>query len=236
MEKYKDVSDVTLFRRLEEIDGELQDFHISAFRSDIISKERDEIRTELKLRGYLKEKSTTPKTETAINPKNWEGCTICSIKPAQKDVWEDYVSHRENDPIRLVTNKFNVIAVEDWNKWYGLYYLTKSENNEENLIMFTYGDIIDGGDHYYYPNTIVEFALKNNLKIDAVSYIAICKMYIDDVLGPNDIIPNRVLPGLDDLAKVIVENPDSYHSSFCISGNYDVSNWKRYVKRQNSKE
>ena len=56
-------------------------------------------------------------------------------------------------------------------------------------------------------------------------------MYIDDVLDSNDIIPDRVLPDLDTLTKVIVENPDSYHSSFYISGNYDASNWKRYVKR-----
>lgn len=165
----------------------------------------------------------------STNYKDWVGCTIYKVNPAVK--YNRYLSDRHDEDCPLVSNQFDVIQVEDWNKWYGLYYLTKSESGEEILISFSFGDIIDGVDHYYYPDTIVTFAIKNNLKIDAVSYIAICKMYEEDELTPNEIIPNNVLPTLEDLSKVIVENPDSCHSSFYISGNYDAGNWKNYVKR-----
>ena len=45
-------SDTILFHRLDEIDGEFQDFHISAHKSDILSKEKDTIKQELTQRGY----------------------------------------------------------------------------------------------------------------------------------------------------------------------------------------
>lgn len=52
MDKLSLVMDELLFRRLDEIDGQLQDFHISAYKSDLIMKERDEIKEELKKRGH----------------------------------------------------------------------------------------------------------------------------------------------------------------------------------------
>ena len=52
MNKFSNIDDFILFRRLDEIDGELQDWHISAYKSDLITKESNEIKSELKQRGY----------------------------------------------------------------------------------------------------------------------------------------------------------------------------------------
>lgn len=52
MDQLSNINDDILFRRLDEIDGELQDFHISAHKSDLLAKEKDEIKTELQRRGY----------------------------------------------------------------------------------------------------------------------------------------------------------------------------------------
>lgn len=172
-----------------------------------------------------------------IDYKNWIGCKIVSVEPAvEKD--GRYLSDRKKIEAPLVSNEFDVILVEDWCKWYCLYYLTHDENNNEILISFTFGDIIDGCDHYYYPKSIVDFALKNNLKIDAVSYIAICKMYIEDALENNNVaIPDSVLPSYEDLEKVISINKNSCCVSFYISGEYDVHNWRNnYYVIQSSKK
>lgn len=48
----KSADDFDLFRRLDEIDGELQDFHISAYQCDLLYKEQDSLKTELRQRGY----------------------------------------------------------------------------------------------------------------------------------------------------------------------------------------
>lgn len=52
MNKFSNIDDDMLFRRLDEIDGELQDWHISACKSDLLTKESNEIKSELKQRGY----------------------------------------------------------------------------------------------------------------------------------------------------------------------------------------
>ena len=52
MDKFSTIKDIMLFRRLDEIDGEFQDFHISAYKSDLLAKERDEIKEELRKRSY----------------------------------------------------------------------------------------------------------------------------------------------------------------------------------------
>ena len=175
-------------------------------------------------------KINNERTDKMINYKEWKGCYLCDPQPAVKYDGR-YLTHRNDEDCLLVTNKFDVIQVEDWCKWYGLYYLTRDESGNEILVRFTFGDIINGVDHYYFPNTIVEFAKVNNLKIDAVSYIAICKMYIEDaLLSANDTIDDIMLPSIEDLASVIEVDPESYHSTFYISGRYDVCNWKQYAK------
>lgn len=48
----KSADNFDLFRRLNEIDGELQDFHISAYQCDLLYKEQDSLKIELRQRGY----------------------------------------------------------------------------------------------------------------------------------------------------------------------------------------
>lgn len=48
----KSANSSDLFKRLDEIDGELQDFHISAYRCDLLYKEQDSLKAELRQRGY----------------------------------------------------------------------------------------------------------------------------------------------------------------------------------------
>ena len=54
----KSADDFDLFRRLDEIDGELQDFHILAYQllayqCDLLYKEQDSLKAELQQRGYM---------------------------------------------------------------------------------------------------------------------------------------------------------------------------------------
>ena len=46
------INETILFRRLDEINGQLQDMHISAYKSDLLMQERDEIKKELGKRGF----------------------------------------------------------------------------------------------------------------------------------------------------------------------------------------
>lgn len=48
----KSADDFDLFKRLDEIDGELQDFHISAYQCDLLYKEQDCLKAKLRHRGY----------------------------------------------------------------------------------------------------------------------------------------------------------------------------------------
>lgn len=49
--KLAKVDAFNLRKRLDEIDGELQDWHISAYKSDLLYTEKDEIKAELKRRN-----------------------------------------------------------------------------------------------------------------------------------------------------------------------------------------
>ena len=53
--KIKSANSSDLFKRLDEIDGELQDFNISAYKRDLLYKEQDSLNTELQQRGYMEE-------------------------------------------------------------------------------------------------------------------------------------------------------------------------------------
>lgn len=162
--------------------------------------------------------------------EEWVGCYISKIAPAIRDMDGNYLSDRKSADIVLVTNKFDVITVEDWNKWYGLYYLTMTDDYEPILVSFTFGDIIDGVDHYYYPNSIVEFAKVNNLKIDIISYIAICKMYMEDAEHMDDDIPDEVLPTLEDL-ELVLTNASGICKAFYLHHKYDACAYRNYVKK-----
>jgi len=183
--------------------------------------------------------SISPKTinnneldTTTRKINEWTGCSIVNISPAIKDMDGNYLSDRKTSDIILVTNKFDVITVEDWNKWYSLYYLTMTDDYEPVLVSFTFGDIIDGVDHYYYPESIVKFAKVNNLKIDLISYIAICKMYMEDADCMVDEIPDEVLPTIEDLEEVLT-NASGICTAFYLHHKYDTSVYRNYVKKNN---
>ena len=48
----KEVDLYELMHRLDEIDGQMQDIHISAYHVDMLTKEKDMIVEEIKARGY----------------------------------------------------------------------------------------------------------------------------------------------------------------------------------------
>lgn len=50
--KIKSAGDFDIFKRLDEIDCELQDFHISAYKCDLLYKEQNNLKAELRQRGY----------------------------------------------------------------------------------------------------------------------------------------------------------------------------------------
>lgn len=50
--KIKFANSFDLFKKLDESDGELQDFHISAYRCNLLYKEQDSLKAELWQRGY----------------------------------------------------------------------------------------------------------------------------------------------------------------------------------------
>ena len=52
MNNFLTINNEMLFRRLDEIEGQLKDWHISAYKSNLLYAEQDEIKTELRERGY----------------------------------------------------------------------------------------------------------------------------------------------------------------------------------------
>lgn len=112
----------------------------------------------------------------------FKGATIVGITEAKKNSEGKYMSHRNDEEITLVCQKLNRLTIEDYDKWYSLYYLMKEPNTEDvYLISLTHGTILDGTDHEYYPNTVIEFCKENSIIIDETSYIAICKSFIEYV-------------------------------------------------------
>ena len=111
----------------------------------------------------------------------FKGATITSITPL---VVEDdrYLSNRESNDIYLVCNKPNRVTVEDYCKWYNFFYPTYNPDNESEMILIalSYGDTIEGYNNSFCPDSIVEFCRENNLKLDAISYINIVKMYYEE--------------------------------------------------------
>lgn len=118
----------------------------------------------------------------------------------------------------LVCQELNVLTVEDYDKWYGLYYLMEDPDTKEIMIvMLCHGDVLAGIDHEYYPCEVIEFCIKNNLKIDAASFICINK----SLLTYDENILNNKLASLVDSNKVIKHIPESYSRVFYVYATYD---------------
>lgn len=133
-----------------------------------------------------------------------------------KDHSLDFKSDRG---IYLVSNLPGTITVEDTNKWEDLYYIDEDGNVNRLFNMQEYCgyiNVID--DDHIYPNAVVEFARANDLKIEYLSYVAICQMYIED--SGDFGVPNEFLPTYKDLDKVLVDgNNSTLNINYCETFN-----------------
>lgn len=156
-------------------------------------------------------------TKEQIREK-FKGAYMAYYDKAKKNSHGQYMSHRFDEDIILVCQDLNVLTVEDYCKWYGLYYLMEDPDTKEvMLVTLTFGDIITGVDHDYFPDSIVEFCIKNDLKLDGASYLCICKMLLDDNMY-DDL--KCTLPDVNDLAMVLKRNKESISHTFHVC-NYD---------------
>ena len=153
----------------------------------------------------------------------FKGANITSITPL---VVEDdrYLSNRESNDVYLVCNKPNRVTVEDYCKWYNFFYPTYNPDNESEMILIalSYGDIIEGYNNSFYPDSIVRFCKENNLKIDAISYINIVKMYYEEYYSGNFSRFIEYLPYSDELPKVIDYDYDINSEYFKLNGTIDA--------------
>lgn len=53
MNMFSSVSNEMLINRLNEIDGDLQDWHISGYRANLLIEESNNIKSELRSRGFV---------------------------------------------------------------------------------------------------------------------------------------------------------------------------------------
>lgn len=113
----------------------------------------------------------------------------------------DYITNRG---LCLVSNLPGTITVEDHNKWHDLYYI--DDNGIADKLSDKFGENIckelESKEHFY-PIDVVDFALKHGLKIEYLSYTAICQMYIED--SGNFNVPEEYLPTYNNLSKVLVD-------------------------------
>ena len=64
----KSSDDFYLFRRLDEIDGEQQDFHISAHKCDLLYKDQNSLKAELQRRGCIRMEANSVLSDKHGNP------------------------------------------------------------------------------------------------------------------------------------------------------------------------
>lgn len=153
----------------------------------------------------------------------FKGATIISITPLAIDSDGNYLSDRENEEIHLVCNKPNRVTVEDYCKWYNFFFVTYNPDNESEMILITlsYGDIIGGYNHSFYPDYMIQFCIENNLKIDAISYINIVKMYYEEYDDDFERFISH-LPYSDSLSKVIDYDYNINSEYFKLCGMIDA--------------
>ena len=171
---------------------------------------------------------------------NLEGCDVHEITTGSLDCTSKRFYAREiGDTIFAVSSRTNVITCDDWNKYYNLLYFFETDGTLFKVkfgwdTAHEYEYSVDGYDHVFYPDSLVKFAIHNNLKIDAMSYIAICKNYMEDCSV--DRIPDHKLPTKDDLEKVLdfADPGKSVCDAYNISEYYDVPNVYAYSRIPNT--
>jgi len=120
----------------------------------------------------------------------------------------------------------NVITCEDYCKWYDLYYI--DDNHDIYTLDHLYSDArdIDYRDHSWRPRSIVEFALKHNLKIGEMSYFVMVAMWAEAIERKVD---NYDLPTYEDYMKVIVPDHGTWYK--CFFNECDLLHVRLYRKK-----
>lgn len=121
----------------------------------------------------------------------------------------------------LVSKLPGCITVEDYCKWYDLYYICENGTVKGMSEFDTWDDEIDGCDHYYFPESVVSYALKHNMKIDYIAYAAICLRYLEDS-GMEHICPEH-LPTKEDLLKVLGDFNGSCSCYYLYPAHYKLN-------------
>jgi hypothetical protein len=152
--------------------------------------------------------------------EKFKGAYVSSYEKAQKRKFDGkYMSDRNDEDIPLVCQELNVLTVEDYDKWYGLYYLMKDpDTNEVMLVKLCWGDTLEGIDHEFYPSSVIEFCIESQIYVDAASYICICKSLLEYDCGE---LTHDCLPRAVDLQSVIKIINESISNTFYVNGKYD---------------
>lgn len=104
MYRFTGVDDNLLLKRLDEIDGELQDLHVSAHKSDMLTEEKQQIQYELGKRG-IRENSAKDKLNR-MNYLEKEGTKITLTKKEIKELdalyYEIFGTYLSDDKKKLL--------------------------------------------------------------------------------------------------------------------------------------
>jgi len=142
------------------------------------------------------------------------------------------------DPIDLIGDSVNAILVEDEvMKWYCLWMIDPNTKKPIKLhdAFDDFFDCVEGVDNYYFPNSVVQFAKMHNIKIDYMSYTAICLRFLEDNTDNYIKIPDEYLPTYDDLKSVLVGSNGvsiyfhlypEYNKLECVCCLYSIKNTK----------
>ena len=137
--KIKSAGDFDLFKRLDEIDCELQDFHISAYKCDLLYKEQNSLKTELRQRGYKikpdgKEKDTDNNLPAKTSfDKFKHNMRISKYTKKRKLIFLQYqmMNYSPTDKRTTYFSKTHQtrVSLDDWRNYY-VYVLRKKNRRK----------------------------------------------------------------------------------------------------------
>ena len=149
--------------------------------------------------------------------EKFKGAYIARYEKAKKNLDDEYMDHT-NTGEALVCQKLNMLTVSDYDKWYGIYYLMEDPDTREiMLVTLCHGDILEGVDHEYYPDAVIEFCKENNIFVDAISFLCINKsllLYNEDKL-------QKHLASLHNAKDIVKSNIESKSYTYYLDGKYD---------------
>ena len=151
--------------------------------------------------------------------EKFKGAYVVSYEKAQKNDYGKYLSDRNDEYKPLVCQELNVLTVEDYDKWYGLYYLMEDPDTKEvMLVTLAWGDILEGIDNEFYPDSVIKFCKENDLILDGASFICINK----SLLGyDEECFKNHMVDGISFMTSKMALLIDSVSRTFYVDGRYD---------------